>query len=104
VLFNQFYREFAPVRRQVSVAIHADRREFGGVILGIHFERQAHTVEFDVGSGDFGFLSGPREGWQEHGRQQGDDRYNHEEFDQGEGPPLRWQDAAALSAWNCGAR
>ena len=55
-----------------------------GVVLGIHFQRQAHAVEFDVGSGDLGFLFGPREGRQEQGGQDGNDGDDDQQLDQGE--------------------
>jgi hypothetical protein len=61
----------------------SDGREFGRVVLGIHFQRQAHAVEFDVGSDDFGFLFGPRESGQEQGSEDANDGNDNQKLDEG---------------------
>ena len=58
---SQFYRQFAPVSRQITVAVHTHGRKVVGVILGIHFQRQTNPVKLAANSGDFGFFLGPRQ-------------------------------------------
>jgi hypothetical protein len=86
MLVRQLNWELAPMRGHIGVAVDPHGWKLAGVVLGVHFERQPNTVQFDVNPCHFGLLLGGREGWQEHGCQQRDDGDHHQQLDERKGP------------------
>ena len=57
---GEFHRELAPVGGEIGIAVHAHRRQPAEVVVGIHLQRQTHSIELGVSFGDPGLFPGSR--------------------------------------------
>src|SRR3954471_14841900 len=65
------------------------RRETAVKILRVKHHRKPHLLEITQALKRYRFLFGPAQGWQEHSGENGDNRDDHQKFDQREGAACR---------------